>query len=66
MADLRNRLVIGWKSPRTWRMSATTAAGYPVTGIADAEPVPFPGFDKLVLSHVELQAVKRPEFVGDS
>jgi hypothetical protein len=59
MADLRNRLVIGWRSPRTWRMSATTAASYPVMGIADAEPVPFPGFDRLVLSYVQLQAVMR-------
>lgn len=59
MADLRRRLVIGWKSPRTWRMNASTAASYPVAGIADAEPIPFPGFDKLVLSHVQLQAVMR-------
>jgi hypothetical protein len=59
LADLRNRLVIGWRSPRTWRMSAATAALYPVVGIADAEPIPFPGFDRLVLSHVELQAVMR-------
>lgn len=57
MADLRSRLVIGWKSPRTWRMNATTAASYPVVGIADAEPIPFPGFDRLILSHVQLQAV---------
>lgn len=28
-------------------------------GIADAEPVPFPGFDRLVLDHVMLQAVMR-------
>lgn len=59
MADLRNRLVIRWKSPRTWRINATTAAGYPVMEIADAEPVPFPGFDRLVLDHSELQAVMR-------
>jgi hypothetical protein len=59
MADLRNRLVIGWRSPRTWRMNATTAASYPVIGIADAEPIPFPGFDRLVLDHVQLQAVMR-------
>ncbi len=59
MEDLRNRLVVGWKSPRTWRMNATTAARYPVVGIADAEPIPFPGFDRLVLSHVQLQAVMR-------
>ncbi len=59
MADLRNRLVIGWRSPRTWRMSAATAARYPVVGIADAVPIPFPGFSRLVLSYVELQAVMR-------
>ena len=59
MADLRNRLVIGWRSPRTWRMSAATAASYPVVGIADAEPIPFPGFDRLILSHAQLQAVMR-------
>jgi hypothetical protein len=59
MADLRNRLVVGWRSPRTWRMNASTAATYPVIGIADAEPIPFPGFDRLVLSHPPLQAVMR-------
>lgn len=59
MADLRNRLVIGWRSPRAWRLNGTTAAGYPVMEIADAEPVPFPGFDRLVLDHAQLQAVMR-------
>jgi hypothetical protein len=59
MADLRKRLVIGWRSPRTWRINATTAASYPVIGIADAEPIPFPGFDRLILSHAQLQAVMR-------
>ncbi|VXB67315.1 GIY-YIG nuclease family protein [Frigoribacterium sp. 9N] len=64
MEDLRNRLAIGWRSPRTWRMNATTAASYPVVGIADAEPIPFPGFDRLVLSHVQLQAVMREHRYG--
>lgn len=59
LADLRNRLVIGWRSPRTWRLNGPTAAGYPVMEIADAEPVPFPGFDRLVLEHAQLQAVMR-------
>jgi hypothetical protein len=59
MADLRRRLVIGWRSPRTWWMRASTAASYPKMGIADAEPVPFPGFDWLVLDHAQLQAVMR-------
>jgi hypothetical protein len=59
MADLRRRLVIGWRSPRTWRLSGTTASEYPVMEIADAEPIPFPGFDRLVLDHGQLQAVMR-------
>lgn len=59
LMDLRNRLVIGWRSPRTWRINATTAAGYPVMEIADAEPAPFPGFDALTLDYVQLQAVMR-------
>lgn len=59
MADLKNRLVIGWKSPRTWRLNGPTAARYPVIEIADAQPLPFPGFDRLVLDHAQLQAVMR-------
>jgi hypothetical protein len=59
MADLRNRLVIGWRSPRTWWMHASTTGSYPVVSIAEAEPVPFPGFDRLVLDHEQLQAVIR-------
>jgi hypothetical protein len=59
MKDLCGRLVIGWKSPRTWWMRAVTAGSYPVAGIADAEPIPFPGFDRLVLDYAHLQAVMR-------
>lgn len=59
MSDLRNRLVIQWRSPRTWRVNASTAAPYQVMEIADAQPVRFPGFDALVLEHPQLQAVVR-------
>lgn len=59
LKDLKDRLVIGWRSPRTWRLSATTAATYPIVEIADAEPVPFPGFDALTLDYPQLQAVMR-------
>jgi hypothetical protein len=57
MADLNNRLVIGWRSPRAWQVKATTAANYTVLEIADAAPIPFPGFDELVLDYTQLQAV---------
>jgi hypothetical protein len=59
MVDLRNRLVIGWRSPRTWRITGPTASAYPVMEIADAEPIPFPGFDRLILDYARLQAVMR-------
>lgn len=59
MDELRNRLVIGWRSPRTWWVKGTTAAAYPVRSISDPEAVPFPGFDKLVVSHAQLQTVIR-------
>ena len=59
MADLRNRLVIAWPAPRSWWLKGATAAAYPVVEIADAEPVPFPGFDRLVLDYAQLQAVMR-------
>jgi hypothetical protein len=59
LADLRNRLVIGWRSPRAWRLNGPTAAQYPVMEIVDAQPIPFPGFNRLVLDHAQLQAVMR-------
>lgn len=61
LADLRDRLVIGWKSPRTWRLNGATAGTYPVVSIADAEPIPFPGFDRLILTHTQLQSVMREQ-----
>ena len=59
LADLRDRLVIGWRSPRAWRLNGPTAASYPVLEIADAKPIFFPGFDRLVLDYVQLQAMMR-------
>lgn len=59
LRDLANRLVIGWRSPRTWRLTGPTAASYPVLEIADAQPVPFPGFDRLVLDRAQFVAVMR-------
>ncbi|KQV08408.1 GIY-YIG nuclease family protein [Leifsonia sp. Root112D2] len=59
MADLRDRLVIGWKAARSWKINGTTAANYPVLEIANSRPIPFPGFDQLILSYEKLQAVMR-------
>ncbi|WP_426736977.1 GIY-YIG nuclease family protein [Plantibacter sp. 2H11-2] len=57
LLDLRKRLVIGWRSPRAWRINASTAADYPVIEIADSKPIEFPGFDELILDYAALQAV---------
>ncbi|TQK69912.1 GIY-YIG nuclease family protein [Nocardioides sp. SLBN-35] len=57
--DLRDRLVIGWRSPRTWWIWGTTAAVYPIVEIADSQPIRFPGFDALTLDYPQLQAVLR-------
>ncbi|MCE0485454.1 GIY-YIG nuclease family protein [Ornithinimicrobium sediminis] len=59
LSDLRSRLVIGWASPRTWALKATTAARYPVLEIVDAAPVYFPGFDALTLDYPQLLAMVR-------
>lgn len=59
LTDLKNRLVIGWRSPRAWRLNGPTASKYPVVEIADSQPIPFPGFDDLVLGYPQLQAIMR-------
>ncbi len=59
MAELRDRLVIRWSAPRAWWVHGRTAERYAVDMIADRETVPFPGFDRLILSHLQLQAVMR-------
>lgn len=64
LIDLRSRLVIGWRAPRSWWVNGATAAGYPVAEIADSQPIPFPGFDRLVLDYAQLQAVMREHRYG--
>lgn len=59
LQQLHNRLVIHWNAPRSWWVKGLTGANYPVIEIADAEPIPFPGFDNLVLDYPNLQAVMR-------
>lgn len=64
LEDLRKRLVIGWRPARRWWINGTTAADYPVAEIADAQPIPFPGFDRLILDYATLQAVMREHRYG--
>lgn len=54
LAPLVDRLVVGWSSPRSWHRRATSAANLPILEIADRDKVPFPGFDRVLLTHHEL------------
>lgn len=55
LAPLVDRLVVEWDNPRTWHRRATSAANLPVLEIADREKVPFPGFDRVLLTFHELR-----------
>lgn len=55
LAPLADRLVVEWTSPRNWHRRATNAASLPVLEIADRDKVPFPGFDRVRLTHHELK-----------
>ena len=54
LAPLADRLVVEWGNPRVWHRRATNAAHLPVLEIADRDNVPFPGFDRVLLTHHEL------------
>lgn len=58
MSALAGRLVIEWsKDPVNWAKTGPLAAAFPVVEVADPASVPFPGFDSLLVSYEELQAV---------
>lgn len=65
LAELRDRLVIGWKVPRRWWLNGPTAAEYPVVEIADAQTERFPGFEQLILDYPKLQAVMTERRYGE-
>lgn len=54
LTPLVDRLVVGWSSPRSWNRRAANAASLPILEIADRDKVPFPGFDRVLLTHHEL------------
>lgn len=58
LSSLVGRLVVEWsRDAVNWAKSAAQAAVFPVVEIADPEVVPFPGFDRLLITHAELQTV---------
>lgn len=58
LAALSDRLVVEWsRDAVNWAKTAKAAASFPVIEIADPEVVPFPGFDRVILTHAELQSL---------
>lgn len=55
LASLRNRLVIDWpKDTINWAKRGASAASFPLVEVADPDAVPFPGFDRVLISYDEL------------
>ncbi|MGS0688756.1 GIY-YIG nuclease family protein [Nakamurella sp. GG22] len=55
---LKDRLVVEWsKDAVNWAKLGRVAAGFPIVEIADPVEVPFPGFDRLLISFETLLAV---------
>lgn len=58
LSSLRDRLVIAWSADTiNWAKSGGTASRLPVVEIAHPSKVPFPGFDRVLVTHDELLAV---------
>lgn len=55
LGSLQDRLVVQWsRDPVNWFKGGAAASAFPVVEIADPVEVPFPGFDKLLISYGEL------------
>jgi hypothetical protein len=55
LSSLVGRLVVEWsRDAVNWAKTGNAAAAFPVIEIADPETVPFPGFDRVLVSHAEL------------
>ncbi|WP_400160412.1 GIY-YIG nuclease family protein [Arthrobacter sp. BPSS-3] len=55
---MKNRLVIEWTGDTVnWAKTGPAIASLPVVEIADPRTEPFPGFDSVLISYMELQAV---------
>lgn len=57
LADLVNRLVVDWPGQINWTRPGSRAHQLRIVEIADPQVVAFPGFDRVLLSYAELQAL---------
>ncbi len=52
LASLRNRLVIDWpRDTINWVKRGASAASFPLVEIADPDAVPFPGYDRVLITY---------------
>lgn len=64
-SSLVGRLVVEWSLDAVnWAKSGVNAAEFPVVEIADPAAVPFPGFDRLLITYGELQDVVKESRYG--
>lgn len=58
LSSLSGRLVVEWSADTiNWAKNGAAAGRLPVVEIADPSKVPFPGFDRVLITHDELIAV---------
>lgn len=58
LTSLKDRLVVEWSGDTVnWAKKGVSAALFPVIELADPHAVPFPGFDRVLISYSELRAV---------
>lgn len=58
LSALTDRLVVEWsKDAVNWAKLGTSAAAFPVVEIADPGRIQFPGFDRVLLTYLQLQSL---------
>ncbi|MBT2588551.1 GIY-YIG nuclease family protein [Arthrobacter sp. ISL-95] len=58
LISLSQRLVIEWTAdPVNWAKPGNSASSLPIIEVADPQTKPFPGYDALLVSSMELQAI---------
>lgn len=58
LAALVRRLVVEWsRDAVNWAKSGSSASAFPLVEVADPEAVPFPGFDRVLVTHAQLRNV---------
>lgn len=66
LSSLVGRLVVEWsRDTVNWAKRGVIASAFPVVEIADPQRVPFPGFDRVLITHTELKDVVQDPRYGE-